>query len=156
MISRKVALYVTAAVVFATVAHVLHGSSHTLHGVPLSVWQWAYVISVIFVAPVVAASLTWTRYRRGGAWLLLASMLGSLIFGVAYHYLVSGPDNVFSLHHGAWQTPFVLTATLSTISEATGCLVGVWAIDRLSRSRVAPTAARRGAGPAGTHQDSGT
>lgn len=73
---RKVALYGTLAAVLATLVHVLHGISHDEHRVPLEAWQWAYVIFVVFLVPVVAAMLLWTRLWRVGAWLLLASMAG--------------------------------------------------------------------------------
>lgn len=60
---RKVALYATLVAVLATSVHVLHGISHVEHQVPLAAWQWAYVIFVVFLAPVVAAVLLWTRLR---------------------------------------------------------------------------------------------
>jgi ACR3 family arsenite efflux pump ArsB len=43
------------------------------------------VLTVIFVAPLIAMVLTWTRLARLGFLLLAASMAGSLIFGVTYH-----------------------------------------------------------------------
>src|SRR5829696_6758690 len=62
----------------------------------LPLWQLAFIALVIFAAPVVAAVLLWTRYRVTGAWLLVASMAGSLVFGLLYHFLVPGSDNVFA------------------------------------------------------------
>ncbi len=81
---RKVALYGTLTAVVATLAHVLHGISHAEHRVPLATWQLAYVMVVVFLAPVVATVLLWTRLQRVGAWLLLASMVGALIFGLCF------------------------------------------------------------------------
>ena len=63
---RRLALYGTLAAVLATLAHVLHGISHVEHQVPLEAWQWAYVIFLAFLAPVLAAVLLWTRLRRVG------------------------------------------------------------------------------------------
>ncbi len=131
---RKVALYVTLAAVLATLAHVLHGISHVEHQVPLAAWQWAYVIFVIFLAPVVAAVLLWTRLQRVGVWLLVASMAGALIFGLAFHFLVSGPDNVFTLNPGAGREAFRSSAALVVLTEALGCVAGIWALSKLPRS----------------------
>lgn len=127
----KVAVYGTLAVVLATFAHVLHGISHIEHQVPLAAWQWAYVI---FLAPVLAAVLLWTRLQRMGVWLLLASMSGALIFGLAFHFLVSGSDNVFTLNPGAGREAFRFSAVLVALTEALGCVAGGWALSSLPRS----------------------
>ena len=131
---HKVALYGTLAAVLATIAHVLHGISHVELQVPLAAWQWAYVIFVVFLAPVVAAMLLWTRMQRVGAWLFLASMAGALIFGLAFHFLVSGPDNVFTLNPGAAREAFRFSAVLVALSEALGCVAGIWALSKLPSS----------------------
>jgi hypothetical protein len=130
----KVAVYGTLAVVLATFAHVLHGISHVEHQVPLTAWQWAYVIFVIFLAPVLAAVLLWTRLQRMGVWLLLASMSGALILGLAFHFLVSGPDNVFTLNPGAGCEAFRFSAVLVALTEGLGYVVGLWALSSLPRS----------------------
>jgi hypothetical protein len=104
---RKAAAYGTAMVVLATVANLLHAVSHVGQDVmSLEAWQWAYVIGVIFLSPVVAAALLWTPLRLAGAWLLLASMSGSFVFDLAYHFLIPGPDNVFTLQPGVWLVAF--------------------------------------------------
>jgi energy-coupling factor transporter transmembrane protein EcfT len=131
---RKVALYGTLAAVLATLAHGLHGISHAEHKVPLDTWQWAYVIFVVFLAPVVVAVLLWTRLRRVGAWLLLASMVGALVFGLDFHFLISGPDNVFTLNLGAEREAFSVSAVLVALTEVIGCVVGVWAWSKLPLS----------------------
>ena len=131
---RKVALYGTLAAVLATLAHVLHGISHVEHPVSLAMWQWVYVIFVIFLVPVVAAVLLWTRLSRVGAGLFLASMAGALIFGLAFHFLVSGPDNVFTLSPGAGRKAFRFSAGLVALTEALGYVAGVWVLSKLPRS----------------------
>ena len=131
---RKVALYGTLAAVLGTLAHVLHGISHVEHRVPLDPWQWAYVIFVVFLAPVVAVMLLWTRLRRVEAWLLLASMTGALVFGLAFHFLISGPDDVFTLNPGAGREAFNVSAVLVTLTEVIGCVVGIWALSKIPLS----------------------
>jgi len=56
---------------------------------------------------------------------------GALIFGLAFHFLVSGPDNVFTLHVGAVRKAFSVSAVLVALNEGIGCLVGIWALSKL-------------------------
>lgn len=82
---RETALYGTAVAVVATAANWVHSVAHAEHQVPLAAWQWAYVISVIFLVPIAASILLWTRFRRAGAWLLpfqVSAALVTLISGV--------------------------------------------------------------------------
>lgn len=133
---RTTAVYGTAMVVLATAVNLLHGVSHVGQEVlSLQAWQWAYVTCVIFLAPVVAAVLLWSRFRLAGAWLLLGSMAGSLVFDLAYHFLIEGPDNIFTLKPGAWLAPFQVSSVLVVGTSGLGVVVGGWAVLRLSRSR---------------------
>lgn len=141
---NKVALYGTLAVVLVTLVGIPHGISHDGAQVSLAAWQWAYVVMVVSIAPILAAILLWTRFHAAGVWLLLASMSGSLVFGLIYHFLVPGPDNVFTPHAGAWQTPFLVTAVLVALTNAFGVGVGVWALNQLSQAGGEKFAARLG------------
>lgn len=76
-----------------------------------------------------AAVLVRTGHRRAGSGLLLASMVGSLGFGVAYHVVVAGPDNIRTLPAGPWTIAFGATATLLVTVEAAGCVIG-WRVMR--------------------------
>lgn len=67
-------------------------------------------------------------------WLLLASMAGALFFGLAFHFLISGPDKVFTLNPGAGREAFVVSVVLVAFTEVLGCVVGVWALSKLPRS----------------------
>jgi hypothetical protein len=130
---HKAAVYGTAVVVLAMAANLLHAISHVGQDVlSLEVWQWGYVVGVIFASPIVAAALLWTRYRRLGALLLLASMAGSFVFDLAYHFLIPGPDNVFTLQPGAWLIPFRVSSVMLVAVSGLGSLVGGWAVARLS------------------------
>lgn len=130
---RKVAFYGMSIVVLTTAANVLHAISHAgQHVLILPAWQMAYVILVIFAAPVLAAALLWTRHRRTGAWLLLASMAGSFVFGLVFHFLAPGSDNIFTQHPGAWLATFRASAVLTVILAGIGAVVGAWAVKRHS------------------------
>lgn len=105
------------------VVNLLHGHAHTSLGVGLSSWQQVYVLVVILLAPLLALVLVFTRYARAGLWLLLGSMLGSLIFGFMHHYIIISPDNVAHLPPGAERGLFRMTALLLLVTEALGVLV---------------------------------
>ena len=113
----------------AVLAHLLvslvHGYAHSELGVGLSASQNWYVLIVITVAPLVALSLMWTRHRRVGFLLLVASMAGSLTFGTYYHYVAISPDHVSHLPAGDTQGLFRVTAVLLLATELFGAIVGV-------------------------------
>ena len=115
------------AVAIAVLAHmvvaVIHGQAHTRLGVGLSNWQQTYVLTVIVLAPLVAFVLSLTRYFNAGLWLLLASMLGSLIFGACYHYVIISPDHVAHLPPGDARGLFRVTALLLLVTETFGVVV---------------------------------
>jgi hypothetical protein len=118
-----------AAVMIAVLAHlvvvVLHGQAHTRLGVGLTNWQQLYVLTVIVLAPLVALVLSLTRFASAGLWLLFLSMLGSLIFGACYHYLIISPDHVAHLPLGEARALFRITALLLLVTETFGVVVAV-------------------------------
>ena len=128
---RTVAWLVTIAVLAHLVVNVLHGRAHTELAVGLSSWQQFFVIAVILLAPLVALVLSWTRYIKAGLWLLLAAMLGSLIFGICYHYIIISNDHVAHLPPGAARGTFRVTALLLAVTEIVGVAVAAIAIQTL-------------------------
>jgi hypothetical protein len=114
--------------------NLLHGQAHTRLSVGLSEWQQFYVIAVILLAPLVALVLSFTRYVRAGLWLLLVSMLGSLIFGACYHYVIISPDHVAHLPAGDARGLFRVTALLLVVTEAFGVVVAALGL-KSARSR---------------------
>ena len=124
----RIAWIVTLVVLAHLVVNVLHGQAHTKLAVGLASWQQVYVITVILVAPLVALALSWTRYAKTGAWLLLWSMIGSLIFGIVYHYVIISNDHVAHLPPGEAGGIFRITALLLAITEAVGVAVALMAI----------------------------
>ena len=120
----------TIAVLAHLIVSFVHGYAHSKLGVGLSVGQNWYVLIVITVAPLVALSLIWTRYRRVGFLLLIASMAGSLTFGAYYHYVVISPDHVSHLPPGDAQGMFRVTAVLLLVTELFGLTVGVFGLRR--------------------------
>ena len=68
------------------------------------------------------------KIQRGGAWLLLVSMLGSLLFGLVYHVLIPGSDNIFTviMHEPLLDGAvfFTSSAILLVIVDGVGSWVG--------------------------------
>jgi len=121
-------VWVTMAVLGHQVITLLHGQAHTRLDVGLSSWQNAYVLAVIVIAPLIALVLSFTRFVSAGLWLLLASMLGSLIFGFCYHYVINSLDHVAHLPAGGAQGLFRTTALLLLLSETFGVAVAAIAL----------------------------
>jgi len=106
---------------------VLHSAAHVHLGIiPPSLLTNAYIALVLFLAPLVAAGLLWTRRARAGAWLLFWSMLGSLLFELYNHYLVMSPDHVSQIPPEFWGRVFQATAAATATLEAAGCALAVY------------------------------
>jgi hypothetical protein len=148
MVSRTAPFYGTALVGLSVAVNLLHTASHAgQHVMSLPAWQLTYIAVVIYTAPVVAAVLLWTRYDHAGAWLLVAAMAGSLVFGLLYHFVVPGPDNVFTQPSGPWRTTFGVTAVLLAPLQVIGGSVGFWAARRVARSSTTGSEKRSSGGP---------
>jgi membrane associated rhomboid family serine protease len=121
--NRRFTLITTTVVLAHLLVNLLHGQAHTRLAVGLSTWQQVYVVIVILLAPLIALALSFTRYARTALRLLLASMLGSFIFGACYHYVIISPDHVAHLPAGEARGLFRITALLLLITEALGVVV---------------------------------
>jgi ACR3 family arsenite efflux pump ArsB len=131
MTKRRIVLLSTVSVLAHLVVSIVHGRAHESLAVGLSSWQNLYVLTVIVIAPLIAMLLIWTRLARAGFVLLVISMAGSLIFGVAYHYVVISPDHVSHLPPGDAQGLFRTTALLLVLTELFGVVVGLWGLRRM-------------------------
>jgi len=104
---------------------VLHSVAHEVLRVKASAAQLAFIVPVIVVAPV-AAGLLLPKFERAGAWLLAASMVGSFVFGLYYHFVADTVDHVAhvaTLRPAFWSAMFRATAWLLLASEALGAAV---------------------------------
>ena len=101
-----------------------HGVAHSNLHIDMEPWQNAYILLVITLLPLAAAILIWKRPSIGFL-LLLISMIGSLLFGGFYHFLIPGPDNVGSLGNHPWTYTFQLSAVLLALTEIAGVVAGV-------------------------------
>jgi hypothetical protein len=107
-----------------------HGNAHLHLHIQLSAWQRIFIGVVILIGPVLAVGLLWTRLKRTASVLLLVTMAGSLLFGVAYHFVVPGSDNALHLHEGPWESLFGMTATWLALIETGAVVWCVWVLRR--------------------------
>jgi hypothetical protein len=108
----------------------LHGSAHTHLHIDLAPAQMAYVVTVIVLAPLIAAGLLWTRFWRSGAYLLAVSMIGGLIFGGYKHFFSATNDDVSQMSHAGWGGIFLVSSILLFVTEAAGILLSFKAVAR--------------------------
>ena len=115
-----------------------HSAAHIAQAIWLPPAANAFVVLVILLAPFIALGLLYTGRRRAGALLLFGSMLGALLFGIAYHFVLPGADNIAQVPPGAWRAPFVVTSVLLAVLEAGGVIVGGWILTMSGRSALRP------------------
>ena len=111
-------------VILHAVITIPHGMAHSNLHIQMNLWQNIYILLVINVLPLLAAVLIWRR-KQIGFLLLLFSMAGSFIFGVFYHFIAAGPDNVASLTTHPWTNTFKWSADLLALTEAAGFFIGL-------------------------------
>ena len=112
-----------------------HGVAHQQLHIQANIWQGTFIAVVIFIGPVVAMALLWTRLQQMGLVLLLVTMAGSLFFGVAYHFFVPGSDNALELPAGYWESLFKTSATWLAVIETGAVAWCVWALKRTARRK---------------------
>ena len=128
---KKIALAVVA-IHFVVV--VLHSIAHQSLSVNASLAQLAFIVPVIIVAPVIAGVML-PKFERLGTVLLTASMIGSFIFGIYYHFVAATIDHVAhvaQLEPHFWSQMFLATSYLLAISELLGAVVGLLLLVRAS------------------------
>ena len=130
---NRFARYGTLVVLVHGVALALHSAAHVQLEIFLSQIPNLFIGVVIFIAPVAAAVLLWTGPRSFGAWLLFASMIGSLIFGGYHHFVIDSPDHVARVPSGMWGAVFVVSAVMMSVNEVAGCGIGLWAVAAFRR-----------------------
>jgi hypothetical protein len=112
-----------AVVVIHFVLGMVHGAAHSNLHIGLNLWQNIFVLLVITLLPLLSAVLIW-RGWGGGFMLLFCSMLGSLIFGIYFHFIASGSDNAMTVVTNSTGHTFQVTAALLTVIEAAGVVIG--------------------------------
>jgi uncharacterized MnhB-related membrane protein len=121
-----------AIIVLHAVVTVAHGAAHSTLKILMNGWQNTYIFIVIVLLPLVAGFLIWKR-KRLGYLILFLSMLGALVFGGYYHFVLAGADNVSTVGHHAmtsWAQVFQVSAVLLALVELAGVVAGVVGLKR--------------------------
>lgn len=121
-----------------TVVNVAHAAAHITEEISLPPVANAFIALDILLAPFLALALFYTGRLRAGAWLLFVSMLGALLFGVAYHLVLPGPDNIMQMVGRPWAILFQASAVLLAVLEMSGTVVGGWMLYSLRLSALTP------------------
>lgn len=133
----KVTALIVVAIHFVVV--VLHSIAHQVLPVQATPAQLAFIIPVIVLAPVVVAVML-PKFEKVGMVLLTASMLGSFLFGIYYHFIADTIDHVAHVAHREplfWSQMFLITSYLLAITEAAGAVVGlIWLVRQKQPSQV--------------------
>ncbi|HBB87975.1 MAG TPA: hypothetical protein DC047_10200 [Blastocatellia bacterium] len=119
-----------AIIAFHVIVTAAHGTAHNSLTILMNGWQNAYIFIVIVLLPLVAAYLIWKRARLGYL-ILFVSMLGALVFGGYYHFVLAGGDNVNTVAHHAmrsWAQVFRVSAVVLALVEFAGVVAGVFGL----------------------------
>jgi amino acid permease len=120
---------------------IAHGVAHSHLAIALTIAQTIFVGVVIVLAPLVAAYFIRKRNLRLGGALLAISMAAALAFGIYYHFLAPGPDNVSqadSTKPANWRNLFEDTAMDLALIEGLGTVAGAVLFVRSSPSKEKP------------------
>jgi hypothetical protein len=88
------------------------------------------------VAPLGAGYLLWKGKQRTGGALLAVSMAGAFVFGIYYHFIAPGADNVnhqFPVGLANWTRVFYQTAGGIAGLEVLGSICGLMLVLRSER-----------------------
>jgi hypothetical protein len=137
MNTRTLKLTALGVVAIHFVVVVLHGKAHEVLPVNATPAQLAFIIPVIILAPVLAGILL-LKFETAGTILLTASMLGSFVFGVYYHFMAETIDHVAHVARMQpvfWSQMFQATAYLLAISEISGTVLGLILLSATKRHK---------------------
>ena len=121
--------WVAAAVLAHLAVSIVHGTAHDGAHVPLTPAANLFVFIVILAGPLVGLGLTWPA-QRIGAWVIAATLAGSLVFGLVNHFVLDSPDHVAHVAPD-WRSLFTTTAVLLVVTEGLGAGLAL----RLARER---------------------
>lgn len=102
-----------------------HSIAHMVLHINVNTWQNIYIAVVILISPILAGVLIWRRSRWGFT-ILTVSMAGSFLFGVYYHFIANGTDNVATLPPHPWTPTFQISAAMLAIIELIALVTGLF------------------------------
>jgi hypothetical protein len=115
--NRRTLSYLTGTAVAAhLLVNVVHGAAHTALQVSAPSGWLPFILVVTFAGPVLGFAIL-LRQQLAGSLVVAASMLGSLVFGVAYHFVIDSADRIDHVSGGPWAATFHASAALLVITE---------------------------------------
>lgn len=129
MIDKRSREFALALVLIHLAVSIVHGAAHSRAGVLLNLFGNLYVLAIIMIGPIIAVILLYTNRSASGAWMFMLTMAGSLVFGLLYHFVFRGSDNVVSVN-GPWHSLFTWSAVGIAVLEFLGTIFGLWLIRR--------------------------
>lgn len=125
-------LYVAGAAVAAhLVVNFTHAAAHSALQIDPPPGSMLFILIVIFATPVFGFAILLRRPLVGAA-VVAVSMFASLVFGVAYHFVIDSADRCDHVGDGPWATTFRTTAVLLVITQ----IVAIAAVTTLRQRRV--------------------
>jgi hypothetical protein len=125
---KRLKVSICVIVLLHVILEIVHGEMHENLEINLSSFQFAYVTLVILFIPILSLIMILIkhiRFQHIGAILLVGSMLGSFIFGVIYHIIIPGSDNIFTANNDLWGLLFQFTAILLVTINVVGIGLGI-------------------------------
>jgi hypothetical protein len=125
---KRLKISICVIVLLHIILEIVHGEMHEKLEINLSSFQFAYVTLVILFIPILSLIMILIKnikFQHIGAILLVGSMLGSFIFGVIYHIIIPGSDNIFTANNDLWGLLFQFTAILLVIINVAGIGLGI-------------------------------
>ena len=117
-----------------------HAAAHDQLGVEIPAWRTWF--EVAFASAITALAALLMRRRRALAGVLLAlASLAALVEGIAYHYVVEGPDLLRDAPQGEWTRALRATGLLLVMTESLLLAAAGWLLregDRPRRGRRRP------------------
>ena len=100
-----------------------HGWSHDSAGVSNTLAQSMFIVTMVFVSPLLAVVLLARGRMHSGIAIFALSMLGAVIFGVLFHFVLDTPD-MYAHVRGRGSQTFVVSAVLLAAVEFIGFVWG--------------------------------
>jgi hypothetical protein len=108
---------------------VAHAVAHVQARVTLSSAALLFIVTIVFIGPLVGLIMQRTTYPLGGTWMIAVTLAGALCFGVANHFVILGVDHVTHVPED-WRVLFETTAVLLAVTESFGSGIAVWSAMR--------------------------
>src|SRR5262245_25612479 len=85
--------WMAATVLAPLMTSMIHGAAHIGAQIPLSPVATLFVFVVILAGPVAGLAVSWWAEGVGGL-IVAVTLAGSLVFGVANHFVLDSPDHI--------------------------------------------------------------